>query len=212
MPTLQLPVQGIGNWCYPLTMASIDDSGLRTAAGARNEIRTATGIPFSTPSDTLQKNILFTSQWDNYPESTTIVLSGKATDLCLLMAGTTNPMQSRMTNGFVIVAYTDGSRDSLRLRNPQNWWPIEQDYFTDGHAFTTDAPHPERLYLKEGRFAKGLDKYAVIKGFSSRGIDGGAATVLHMPLQSDKTLRSLTVQAYTNDVVIGLMAATLLRQ
>ncbi|MFD2888679.1 DUF4450 domain-containing protein [Chitinophaga cymbidii] len=212
MPTLQLPVQGIGNWCYPLTMASIDDSGLRTAAGARNEIRTASGIPFSTPSDTLQKNILFTSQWDNYPELATIALSGKATYLCLLMAGTTNPMQSRMTNGFVIVAYTDGSRDSMRLKNPQNWWPIEQDYFTDGHAFTTDAPHPERLYLKEGRFAKGLDKYAVIKGFSSRGIDGGAATVLHMPLQADKTLRSLTVQAYTNDVVIGLMAATLLRQ
>lgn len=212
MPTLQLPVQGIGNWCYPLTTASIDDSGLRKAAGAENEIKTSAGIPFNTPSDTLQKNILFTSQWDNYPDSATVALNGKAGHLHLLMAGSTNPMQSRMTNGFVIVSYTDGTRDSLRLNNPQNWWPIEQDYFTDGIAFTTDAPHPERLYLKEGKFAKGLKQYSVIKGFSQWGIDGGAATVLNMPLQVDKTLRSLTVQAYTNDVVIGLMAATLSRK
>lgn len=212
MPTLQLPVQGIGNWCYPLTTANIDDAGMRKAAGAQNEVKTMRGVPFSTPSDTLQKNILFTSHWDNYPESATVALSGAATHLYLLMTGTTNPMQSRMTNGFVIVSYTDGTRDSLRLNNPQNWWPIEQDYYTDGYAFTTDAPHPERLYLKEGRFAKGLEDYTSIKGYSNRAIDGGAATVLNMPLQSNKTLRSLTVQAYTNDVVIGLMAATLLRK
>ncbi|QEH40787.1 DUF4450 domain-containing protein [Chitinophaga sp. XS-30] len=212
MPTLQLPVQGIGNWCYPFTMATVDDAGLRKAAGAQNSITSTDGVPFSTPSDTLKKNIVFTSLWDNYPESATIALNGTAEHLYLLMAGTTNPMQSRMTNGFVIVSYTDGECDSLRLNNPQNWWPIEQDYYTDGYAFTTDAPHPERLYLKTGRFAKGLEEYTPIKGFSLRGIDGGAATRLDMPLRSGKTLQSLTVQAYTNDVVIGLMAATLLRK
>src|SRR5690606_30478895 len=44
-PTLQLPTQGIGNWCYPLTTANIDDSGLREKAGEKNQIVLPNGIP-----------------------------------------------------------------------------------------------------------------------------------------------------------------------
>jgi hypothetical protein len=40
--TLELPTQGIGNWCYPLTQAPIDDSGLRHLAGIQNEVRPRT--------------------------------------------------------------------------------------------------------------------------------------------------------------------------
>ena len=211
VPTLQLPVQGIGNWCYPLATAVIDDSGLRAAAGAASEVRNTAGVPFQTPGDRTAKNIVYTSLWDNYPDSVTIPLSGKAKGAWLLMAGSTNAMQSRMTNGFVKVAYTDGSSDTLLLRNPQNWWPIEQDLLNDGKAFTTDAPVPERLYLKQGRFAHGLERYASIKGFSTRAVDGGAATVLPMPLRPDKTLAALSVHTAANDVVIGLMSLTICR-
>ena len=105
----------------------------------------------------------------------------------------------------------DGTGDTLLLNNPQNWWPIEQDYYVDGYAFTTGDDIPERLYLKEGKFAKGLPAYTTIKGFSNRAIDGGAATVLDMYLDKNKTLKSLSVHAVANDVVIGLMAATLVR-
>src|SRR5205085_1677965 len=129
----------------------------------------------------------------------------------LLMAGTTNPMQSRLTNGMVYINYADGTRDAYEIRNPENWWPIEQDYFIDGLAFTTGAEMPERLYLKEGKFAKGATKYTSIKGFSNRGIDGGAGTVLRVPLDPNKILRSLQINAVTNDVIIGLMAATIIR-
>ncbi|UYQ94037.1 DUF4450 domain-containing protein [Chitinophaga horti] len=211
VPTLQLPTQGIGNWCYPNATANIDDSGLRKAAGSNNQVKTTKGIPFQTPSDTLKSNVLFTSMWDNYPDQATVPLTGKASHVWLLMAGSTNPMQSRMCNGVVEVNYTDGSKDTLELRNPENWWPIEQNYLTDGYAFTTGAPAPERLYLKEGVFATNPPKYDAIKGFSTRAVQGGAATVLDMPLQADKTLQSVTLRAITNDVVIGLMAATLLR-
>ncbi len=210
-PTLQLPTQGIGNWCYLLTEANINDSGLRAVAGHKNEVKTPTGIAFATPSNPLLNNILFTSRWDNYPKQQSIGLSGTASHAYLLMAGSTNAMQSRMVNGMVEIAYTDGSKDSLELRNPENWWPIEQDYYDDGYAFTTGAPKPLRMYLKEGRFAVGLNKYGSIKGFSNRAIDGGAATVLDMPLDPQKTLQSLTVRAIANDVVIGLMAVTLIR-
>jgi hypothetical protein len=207
VPTLQLPTQGIGNWCYPLVTASIDDSGIRR----QSELRSMEGIPFATPSDTSQPNIAYTSLWDNYPDSVSVKLSGKAAYAWLLMAGTTNPMQSRMVNGLVVVSYTDGSRDTLELKNPENWWPIEQDYITDGEAFNTGAPMPERLYLKEGVFAKGRPSYTSIKGFSDRAIEGGAATLLGMPLQHDKVLYSLSVYTIANDVVIGLMALTLAR-
>ncbi|WP_295117837.1 DUF4450 domain-containing protein [uncultured Chitinophaga sp.] len=211
VPTLQLPTQGIGNWCYPNATANISDEGLRKAAGANNEVRSSKGVPFSTPGDSLQKNILFTSMWDNYPRQASITVGGKASHLWLLLAGSTNAMQARMCNGLVMVNYTDGSTDTLQLRNPENWWPIEQDFMADGFAFTTSAAPPERLYLKDGVFAKGKTRYDAIKGFSTRAVDGGAATVLNMPLQPNKTLRSISLQTVANDVVIGLMAATLLR-
>src|SRR5690606_23461620 len=43
VPTLQLPWQGIGNWCYPLVEPSIDDSGLM-AARKKEEVNYL-GIP-----------------------------------------------------------------------------------------------------------------------------------------------------------------------
>ncbi len=211
VPTLMLPTQGIGNWCYPLTQANINDLGLRKLAGNKNEIFTPQNIPFSTPHESANDNIVFTSQWDNYPKEVDIALHGVASAIHLLMAGSTNPMQSRITNGEVIVTYTDDSKDSLQLCNPGNWWPIEQDYMIDGYAFTTGAPFPLRLYLKEGTFAHGLKKYTSISGYTNMAIDGGAATVLDMPLNSKKKLKSLTVTALANDVVIGLMSVTLQR-
>jgi hypothetical protein len=210
-PTLQLPTQGIGNWAYPLVTTSINDSGTRQLAATNHELKTMEGIPFAYSPDSADNNILFVSQWDNFPKSSTVPLYGKATEIHLLMAGSTNPMQSRITNGRVIVKYKDDSADTLNLDNPENWWPIEQDYMNDGLAFNTNAEIPERLYLKQGKFGRGLDKYDTIKGFSNRAIDGGAATVLHMYPDNKKELQSLTVEAVANDVLIGLMAVTLSR-
>ncbi|MBC8053415.1 MAG: DUF4450 domain-containing protein [Sphingobacteriaceae bacterium] len=210
-PTLQLPLQGIGNWCYPLTTANIDDSGLRSAASSKNEISIPNGVPFQTPSEVSKKNIVFTSRWDNYPDSVQIPLNGKSSHAYLLMAGSTNAMQSRLDNGEVLVYYTDGSSERLALRNPQTWWPIEQDYYVDGFAFTTDYPRPYRVSLKTAEVTRKFTKFYSIKGFSGYGIDGGAATVLDLPLNPDKELKELKLKTLANDVVIGLMSLTLKR-
>ena len=208
-PTLQLPVQGIGDWTHPVKTADINDNGLRKLAGEVNRIILPQGIPFSTPSDTLQANILFTSQWDNYPKETVVPLTGKASHVYLLMAGSTNPMQSRLINGAVIIYYTDNSSDTLLLKNPESWWPIEQDYMDDGFAFTIDAARPVRIHLKTGKIVSDYD--GSIAAFSGKMIDGGAATVLDMSLNATKTLKELKLQTIANDVVIGLMAITLMR-
>lgn len=210
-PTLQLPTQGIGNWCYPLTTAEINDSGLRKQAGTKNEIILPQGIPFSTPGDSTKNNIIFTSQWDNFPDHVTIPLAGKSSHAYMLMAGTTNPMQSRLVNGEVHINYTDGSSTILPLKNPVNWCPIEQDYMNDGYAFTTGGYIPLRYYLKKGIAATTWNEYITIRGFSNRGIDGGAATVLDLPLDINKELKSVVIHSIANDVVIGLMSLTLVR-
>jgi hypothetical protein len=209
-PTLQLPTQGIGNWCYPLVQPVIDDAGLRKAA-VNNEFMLPQHIPLATPADTLAKNIAFTSKWDNYPDSVVVPLSGYASHAYYLLAGSTNPMQTRLVNGELRIHYKDGTSDTLALVNPQNWWPIEQDYFIDGVGFTTDAPRPLRLQLKTGKLYTTTQEYTTIKGFSNMAIDGGAATILDMPLDHNKELQSVSLHALANDVVIGLMSVTLTR-
>lgn len=208
VPTLQLPWQGIGNWCYPLVQASIDDSGLMAAR--KNEEVTYLGIPFLIKGDA--RNVLFVSQWDNYPTVQELPLKGRADKVYLLMAGSTNPMQSQMVNARVKVVYEDGEEAVLELKNPSNWWPIEQDYLDDDYAFEIpDADIPYRIALKSGELYRGgsYAQYSSITGYTDRAIDGGAAMLLDLPLDSSKNLKSLQLIAETNDVVVGLIAATL---
>ncbi|WP_342646199.1 DUF4450 domain-containing protein [Mucilaginibacter sp. CSA2-8R] len=206
--TLQLPTQGIGNWCYPLTTANIDDSGLRKAAGMQNRFETSQHIVFATPGNT-GKNIAFTSQWDNYPRSVQVQLSGSASHAYLLMAGSTNPMQSRLINAQITVTYADGDKEVLQLKNPENWCPIEQDYDDDGFAFNPGITKPLRVYLKTGITSVNSKEYTTIKGYTNKAIDGGAATVLDVVLNPDKKLKSLELNTVANDVVVGLMGITL---
>jgi hypothetical protein len=204
-PTLQLPWQGIGDWPHALEMVNIDDSGLRRMAGTANEFTLPQGIRFSTPGEPGKRNILFTSRWDNYPSEVTIPLEGKAAHAYFLMAGSTNHMQSQFDNGKVVVTYTDNSTEELILRNPETWWPIEEDYYTDGFAFDLKKPRPPRIHLKTGNVDDGRHKKDPVRQM----IDGGAATVADLPLNPKKTLKSLQLVTLANDVVIGLMSVTL---
>lgn len=207
--TLQLPWQGIGDWPHPHQTFEVDDSGLRKLAGGKNRITLPQGIVFATPGTTGVNNITYTSQWDNYPKEATLPLSGTASHAWFVMAGSTNPMQSQLDNGMLVVTYTDGAVDTLALRNPETWWPIDQDYYTDGFAFALKQPRPVRIHLKTGAMVSGEESKA---GYNGKKIDGGAATVLDMPLNPAKTLKSLTLKTLANDAVIGLMAVTLLRE
>jgi len=226
--TLQTPTQGIGEWTHPLTTASIDDSGLRKAS-VNGIFNTPMGVPFRTASLPETKNIAFTSLWNNYPASITVPLTGKASHAYLLMAGSTNHMQSRFRNGVVRVWYTDGTSDSLLLVNPQTWCPIEQDYYEDGFAFNMHAPRPFRVFLKTGAVSREMmatkEKQSTdttkrnggdytetpVSPASGREIDGGAAVILDLPLNRSKQLKQLTLETRANEVVIGLMGVTLMR-
>lgn len=207
--SLAIPKQGIGSWCRPTATAQIDDTGLREAAGRNGgRLLLPSGLAFATPGPGDAKNVVFTSQWDNYPREVTIPLGGRARHVALLMAGSTNPMQSRFDNGEVVVTYADGSTVRLALENPTTWWPIDEDYFIDDFQFRRPGPIPPRVDLKTGQVRTYTE--AEFKGRGGK-VPGGAATVLDLALNPANELKSLTVRALANEVVIGLMAVTLAR-
>jgi hypothetical protein len=207
--SLASPKQGIGGWCEPNARFDVDDSGLRAlAAKNAGHIVLPDGISFATPGENGVKNIIFTSQWDNDPREVSVPLAGKSSRAFLLMAGSTGALQSRFDNGEIVVTYAGGSTEKLPLHNPSNWWPIDQDYFVDDFAFRRDGPVPPRVDLRTGNI-----RMPDAAGFKGKGgkIPGGAATVLDLPLDATKELKSLTLRALANEVVIGLMSVTLER-
>lgn len=225
--TLQIPKQGIGEWCHPQLTAEIDDSGLRAIAEKNGGEVILNDIPFSLPAQ--GANVVYTSLWDNYPTAVSIPLSGNASHLYLLMAGSTNHMQWGMENARLIVNYTDGSADTVSLVNPVNWAPIEQDFYTDAYAFRQpgNKKPPYRVHLMTGETSRQLCERLQAKGNSERlnkkgqldiesrtlgpmerDIPGGAATLLDLPVDPSRTLASLGLETMSNDVVIGLMGIT----
>ncbi len=208
--TLQIPKQGIGEWCHPTMTAEIDDSGLREIVAKNGGVfKSDSGIPFRMNAE--GNNIAYTSLWDNYPDSLAVDLSGKASHIYLAMAGSTNHMQWGLPNGVVEIEYSDGVLQSFFLENPTTWAPIEQDFYTDGYAFAQpdNLPLPIRFSFEDGMQGRNLGELKGISGVEPRRIPGGAGVLLDIPLDSGKELNRLTLKTLSNDVVIGLMSVTL---
>jgi hypothetical protein len=183
-------LHGFGDWCYgdKVVVPEIKDDAIRAAAGNAGRFLGSQGIPLATPGPGDKPNVVFTSQWDNFPMDAVIPLSGRASHAWFLVAGSTHPMHSQLDNGEILVTYADGSSARLPLHNPTTWWPIEGDYDVKNDGFCIPGPHPPRIDLGAGR-----------------------ATLLDLPLNPHRDLQSLTVRCLANEVVVGLMSATLLR-
>ena len=208
--TLQIPKQGIGEWCHPTLTAEIEDSGLRKIVDRNGGVfKTDDGLAFKMNAE--GHNIAYTSLWDNYPDSISIPLSGHASHAYLAMAGSTNHMQWGLPNGVVEIRYADGTCENFTLENPTTWAPIEQDFFTDEYAFAQPdgSALPLRFSFEDGSQSRRLGDLKGIEGVEPRRIPGGAGILLDIPTDADKELASLTVRTLSNDVVIGLMSVTL---
>jgi len=202
--SLAFPDNLLGGWANANGTATIDDAGLRAAGGL---LKTGIGVDFGTPAGSAP-NCLFLSYWKQDESKAKVSLSGRAHGIYLLVAGSTLPQCSRMQHGMVSVTYTDGASAKLALRNPETWWPIEQDYLLDDYLFVNNAPLPPRVDLRSGQ-TRVLDPVA----FHGKGrtVPGGAATILHLPLDPAKDLASLQIEVDLYGIVVGLLAATLAR-
>ena len=228
--TLQIPVQGIGEWCHPKTTAEIDDSGLRACAtplqgsDKLGVYDTGKGLSFLIPRQ--GRNIVFSSLWDNYPDEVSVPISTKSRSYnaaYLMMAGTTNNMQSRIDNALVMAEYEDGSCDTLRLENPINWPTVNEEFIFDGKAFWSAPVMPLRFRLDNGRVGRQINARELLSVIPSKhdgkekkigendryAIDKGAGVILKMPLDPARKIRAIRVKTLSNDIVVGLMAVTL---
>ena len=217
--TLCVPIQGIGDWCSTKKTAHVDDTKFRSLIKDGVFWAHVDGdLPFRSPKE--GKNIVYTSLWDNYPDSISVMLRGKASHAYLLMAGSTNPMQYAIENAVVRVEYADGTRDELMLTPPVNWCPIEQDFLENATAFPQPELRPYRIGLASGKVSRHLFRdlhlevnknMADVPGFKKAvaEIEGGAAILLDMPLDARKKLKRFILRALSNEVVVGLMGITL---
>jgi hypothetical protein len=211
-----MPIQGIGEWCHPKFKVEINDSVIRSLVvkGKRNIL----GVDYLTPAQ--GNNILFCSLWDNYPDSASIIVSPvKARAASILLAGSTNHMQTRIANAVIYADYEDGTRDSILLVPPFNYCPIEQDYFVDGKAFnltlgaSLTCERPVRVSLSSDVVSSHIGDAMGVPATEVYGrlLDGGAAQILSMPLNNKKKVSKLSMRCLSNDIVVGIMAVTLLR-
>ena len=230
--TLQIPTQGIGEWCHPKLTADIDDRGLRMCAQPLNDndslgvYDTGKGLSFLIPRK--GRNIVFCSLWDNYPDEMLVPISPKSKSYnaaYLMLAGTTNNMQSRIDNALIMAEYEDGSIDTLHLENPINWPTINEEYVFDDYAFWSAPVMPLRFRLDNGAVSRHInskelltiappkadDKEKKIGEEKRYAIEKGAGVILKMPLNPKRKLKAIRIKTLSNDIVVGMMAITLQR-
>ena len=154
------------------------------------------GVPYRIGSD--ECNIAFTSLYPNWPDSVTFPVERTARAVKLLVCGSTNHMQVAIANAVVRFTYTDGSTEELELVPPDNFWRLcgynkfpgngtTQDYSYERDGFCLPETPPDLIRLGENC----------------------RAVSLVWRLTEGKKLASITLETLSQEVVIGLMAVTL---
>ncbi|MFZ9938582.1 MAG: hypothetical protein ACO3JG_16215, partial [Luteolibacter sp.] len=151
---------------------------------------TPQGVPFGVIA--AEKNIAFTSRWDNWPESVTVPVNQAGEAVWLLVCGSTNPMQGRIANAVLRFRYADGGEESLELVPPLNFWSLcgfgRTDYDTKRDAFALDKKPPPQVEL-------GRNCRAMVYGWK---------------LRPGVALKDVTLEALSQEVVIGLMGVSIM--
>ncbi len=128
----------------------VDDTALRGSGGV---YRVGSGVPFGTPAT--GPNVACVSVWENFPDQLHLPLQGNARELAVLLIGVTNPMQARVENARLTVAYQDGSQEELSLVNPANFddWLVAAVQTEFETAYFSDRNHAQvvRMALDPGR-------------------------------------------------------------
>ena len=153
-------------------------------SAAKGRFVTDNGIPFDVPSS--GKDAVFTSRYTNFPSRVEIPVNQRAHKVCVLLAASIPIMQSRMENGRVTVVFEDGTTRSVALRDPEtidDW--IGSGY---GQPYLQGEGRPQSL---------GRNTHAVLQ---------------EIDLDGTKAVRSLILETFTNETLIGLLGITLMQE
>jgi len=191
--SVRLGVDGYSAWTFPHWREGppkIDLSHLDRLASGPGRIRTPQHVPFARFA--LERNIVFTSLWDNWPRAVTIPVNRAAGAAWLLVCGSTFPMQTRIANAELRFRYADGGIERLELVPPLNFWSLcpwgGLDYSYESDAWCLPPTPPPTVQL----------------GAHCR------AMVLSWTLRPGAALQDITLETLSQDVVIGLMGVSLM--
>ena len=201
--SVQIGVDGWSGWCFNFWKKNPPELTLDVAPNLIRKdslLWTPQGIPFKW--NAYDNNIAFTSQFHNWPDSITIPIHKSGKSIWFLIAGSTNPMQTRIANGELRMNYKDGAVEKLELIPPINYWSLSGygfggnmgavtenwDYYDLRHQWPLPNPLPQMVHL-------GNNCRAMLLGWNLK-----PATELH----------SVTLEALSQEVVIGLMGITIL--
>ena len=171
---------------------------LRGAGGG--QLRTPQGVPFTWPGEA--RNVAFTSQWDNWPESVTVPVGCAGDAVWFLVCGSTNPMQGRIANAVLRMRYASGAVESLELVPPVNYWnlsPIKPVVTAPGQESRFDYTAPTDAFCVPKVWPQ-----TVQLGENCR------AMLLGWRLRRGEVLRSVTLQTLSAEVVVGLMGLSVM--
>lgn len=164
-----------------------------TASGGRfqlHNVQNTTHKESEERNNTRGSNVAFVSQWHNWPTKLTVPVSaGPGEVIWLLIAGSTNNMQTRLANAVLQFNYSDGHAEELELIPPLNYWSltkiagIDYDYSRDGFCLPTEPPPQVQL---------GEHNRAMV--YTWRVMSGEVSAV--------------TLEALSLEVVVGLLAVS----
>jgi len=204
--SVRLGVDGYSPWTFPFWKAAPPVIELDRVSGMRDKsgrLVTPQGVPFHWGKAAIERNIAFTSQWDNWPDRISLPVNRSGDAAFLLIAGSTNPMQCHIANAVIRFRYADGISETLELIPPINYWnlapisysvasggsseSIRCDYTDPSVAFVVPKPYPQTVEL-------GKNCRAMLLNHRLRAVP----------------LDDVTVEALSQDVVVGIMGLSIM--
>jgi len=190
--SVRLGSDGYSAWTFPFWSdkpPAIDLAHVEGLTRPDGRLWTPQQVPFTAIKG--DRNIVFTSRWDNWPTMIRVPVRRRAKMAWALICGSTFPMQTRIANGVLRFSYADGTHEELELIPPLNYWMLSSwggnDYDLDLDRFCFPDGPPPMVQL----------------GNNCR------AMVLSWRLKPGVVLDAVELETLSEDVVIGLMGLSL---
>lgn len=192
--SLRLATDGYSTWQMSLAKDHkapvIDLGGVPALLEQGHQLRTPQGVPFRW--DGQERNIAFTSMWDNWPREVVVPVHLQGEGIWFLLCGFTPPMQGRIANAELRLTYADQVVDKVELVPPLNFWSlcpfgrVDYDYARDGYCLPKQPPQTVQL------------------GGNCRAI------LLNRRLRPGVALESVALETTSQETIIGLMGVSVL--
>jgi hypothetical protein len=181
---------------------AISDSAWRSKVDENGTAWTTDGIPFKSRKQGY--NIAVVTLAGGFPHGITFPVDAKGTTLYLMLSGITFPVQSHIVNLRVTLCYNDGSIQQTDLFNPQDIGDCWSTWC--GRFHDTPANGFENIGGRTG--SKGSGE---VEDLSKPVATDTEAHLVSFPLTANVKLASVRVEAVANDIIFGVMGATILK-